>query len=180
MKAKRDLAKSKLNRSKALFEVNALSQEEYDESISAVKEAEASITAAESDARRTALDVKYTQVNAEISGRVDRAFITIGNMVTGGLGSGTLLTRIVKNSPIYAYIDIDERSLLRYLRRYSSARPTESRTTSLREWNVPCSLQLGDESDFPHQGRLDFIENRVDASTGTVRVRAIFENAIIF
>ncbi len=177
-KAKRDLAQSKLARSKTLYDIKAISDEEYDEAVSAVKESEASIVAAEADARRTALDVKYTEVRAEIEGRIDRAYVTPGNMVTGGLGSGTLLSRIVKNSPIYAYVDIDERSLLRYLRQYTANQAANiSEVRSLRDQNIPCYLQLGDEKGFPHVGTLDFIENRVDAATGTIRVRAIFENA---
>ncbi len=176
-KAKLDLAKTKLARAKTLFDIKAISDEEYDESVSSVKEAEASIVAAEADAKRTALDVKYTEVRAEIDGKIDRAFVTPGNMVTGGLGSGTLLTRIVKNAPIYAYVDIDERSLLRYVRRYTSQKAASvEEVKSLRDQNIPCYLQLADEVGFPHQGKLDFIENRVDGETGTIRIRAIFDN----
>lgn len=177
-KAKLELAQSKLARAKSLFDSRAISDEEYDEAVAAVKEAEASIIAAQADAKRTALDLKYTEVRAEIDGRIDRAFVTPGNMVTGGLGSGTLLTRIVKNKPIYAYVDVDERSLLRYLRLYTSqSEQNEDRTSkSLSDQNIPCSLKLADEEDFNHQGKLDFIENRVDRETGTIRVRGIFDN----
>ncbi len=176
-KAKKGLADSKLKRTKTLYDIKEVSDEEYDETVSAVKEADAYIVAAEADAIRTALDVKYTQVAAEISGRIDRAYVTPGNMVTGGLGSGTLLTRIVKNSPIFAYVDIDERSLLRYLRRSNANKSLDrEKSTSLRDLNIPCFLQLGDETDFPHEGKLDFVENRVDAATGTIRIRAVFGN----
>ena len=82
----------------------------------AVLSAEAAITSAKADANRTAVDLKYTVVKAPISGRIDRAFVTKGNLLTGGQSSGTLLTKIVKEQPMYVYFDVDERSLLRYMR----------------------------------------------------------------
>ena len=94
--AKKELAQSKFARYKILLPTGAVSREEYDESVSAVKESEAAVVAAIADADRTALDLKYTEIRAEIAGRIDRAFITSGNLVTGGLGSGTLLTRICR------------------------------------------------------------------------------------
>lgn len=175
--ARRDLAQSKLNRSKTLINANAISREEFEESEASLKEAEAQIVAARADAERTALDLKYTQIRAEIDGRIDRALITPGNMVTGGIGNGTLLTRIVRNDPIYAYVDVDERSILRYLRRAnSSSSDADKSTKSLRERQIPCSMQLADEKDFPHEGVLDFVENRVNAATGSIQIRGVFRN----
>jgi RND family efflux transporter MFP subunit len=175
--ARRDLAQSKLNRLRLLIDVNAISKEEFEESDASLKEAEAQIVAAKADADRTALDLKYTQIRAEIAGRIDRALITSGNMVTGGLGSGTLLTRIVRNDPIYAYVDVDERSVLRYLRRANTTSADEDKSTmSLRERQVPCFMQLADEKDFPHPGVLDFVENRVNSATGSIQIRGAFRN----
>jgi RND family efflux transporter MFP subunit len=139
--------------------------------------------AAEADARRTQLDLQYTDVKAEITGKIDRAFITPGNVVTGGIGTGTLLTRIVKNAPIYAYVDVDERTFLRYARRFNSPENPETRPAQLipvRDRNIPVEMQLADDVGFPHKGFLDFIENRIDAATGTIRVRAVFENNNLF
>jgi RND family efflux transporter MFP subunit len=175
--ARKDLAQSKLNRSKTLIAVNAISKEEFEESEASLKEAEAQIVAARADADRTALDLKYTQIRAEIDGRIDRALITPGNMVTGGIGNGTLLTRIVRNDPIYAYVDVDERSVLRYLRRANaSSSDADKSTKSLRERQIPCSMQLADEKDFPHEGVLDFVENRVNVATGSIQIRGAFRN----
>jgi RND family efflux transporter MFP subunit len=176
-KAKLELAQMTFARSEDLIRQNTISQAEFDEDLAAVKEAEAQIVAATADADRTALDVKYTKILAPISGRIDRAFITPGNMVTGGLGTGTLLTRIVTNQPMYAYFDVDERSLLRYLRKSKdvSTDPSES-PVPLRDLKIPCFLSLQDEQDFPHVGVLDFAENRVDSATSSIRLRGLFEN----
>src|SRR5262249_14920418 len=91
----------------------AVSQEEYEEHKAAVQEAQAGLVAAKADANRTAVDLKYTVVKAPISGRIDRALVTKGALLTGGVSSGTLLTKIVKEEPMYVYFDVDERSLLR-------------------------------------------------------------------
>jgi len=189
--AKKELAQSKFARYKILLPTGAVSREEYDESLSAVKESESAVVAAKADADRTALDLRYTDIRAEIAGRIDRAFITSGNMVTGGLGSGTLLTRIVKNDPIFAYLDIDERTVLKYLRRLNPSVDTSSTKDTVetsspgdasvrkasKSLEIPCLMQLADEKDFLHVGKIDFVENRVDSATGSIRVRGVFSNA---
>jgi RND family efflux transporter MFP subunit len=179
-KAKLDLAQKKLARVSQLRATGAATQDEYEEFVAAVREAEAAVIAAEADARRTQLDVKYTEVTAPIAGRIDRALVTKGALVTGGLGSGTVLTRIVNTAPIYAYIDVDEQSLLRYQRRVAAARAAGEAGggagATLKAMQIPVFLQLADETGFPHEGQLDFIENRVDSATGTIRLRAVFSN----
>jgi RND family efflux transporter MFP subunit len=182
-KSKKELAQSRLTRNERLLATNTISQDEYNETLAAVREADANIVAAEADARRTQLDLQYTDVKAEIGGKIDRAFVTQGNVVTGGIGTGTLLTRIVKNAPIYAYVDVDERTFLRYARRFNSPENPETRPAQLipvRDRNIPVEMQLADDVGFPHKGFLDFIENRIDAATGTIRVRAVFENNNLF
>jgi RND family efflux transporter MFP subunit len=168
------LAKSKHARNEKLVTSGAVTREEYEESLAAVLSADATIAAAKADANRTALDLKYTEVKAPIGGRIDRAFVTKGNLLTGGQTSGTLLTKIVKEQPMYVYFDVDERSLLQYMRQRSATR--DSAPGSLREIGVPCYVQLADERDFPHQGQLDFIASEVNASTGTARLRGAFAN----
>ncbi|MEM9589249.1 MAG: efflux RND transporter periplasmic adaptor subunit, partial [Planctomycetota bacterium] len=181
-KAKLKLAESEFARSKKLLQNAAVSQEEYDSKASAVQQATAEVVVAEADAARTALDLKYTKILAPISGRIDRAFVTPGNMVTGGLGAGTMLTRIVNVSPMFAYFDVDEASILSYIRKESSieqaadAGSEANARRSLKELQLPCYLQLQDEDDFPHVGTLDFLETQVDASTGTIRLRGTFAN----
>jgi RND family efflux transporter MFP subunit len=182
-KSKKELAQSRLTRNERLLATNTISQDEYNETLAAVREADANIVAAEADARRTQLDLQYTDVKAEITGKIDRAFITPGNVVTGGIGTGTLLTRIVKNAPIYAYVDVDERTFLRYARRFNSPENPDAAPAQLipvRDRNIPVEMQLADDVGFPHKGFLDFIENRIDAATGTIRIRAVFENKNLF
>src|SRR6185503_18574977 len=100
----------------------------------------AKITASRADANRTEVDLKYTVLTAPINGRIDRAFVSKGNLLTGGQSSGTLLTKIVNEQPMYVYFDVDERSLLRYMRQRAESRA--SAPGSLRELEMPCSVQL--------------------------------------
>lgn len=169
-------AKAKLARSEQLLPAGAISREEYDEAAAIVKETEAAIAAAKADAARSELELKYTQLTSPIDGQIDRTLITPGNLVTGGMTDGTLLARIVKTSPLYIYFDIDEASLLRY-RRLRGEGSADRSIEALRDENIPVRLRLDDETDFPHVATLDFVENRLSASSGTIKLRAVFENA---
>jgi RND family efflux transporter MFP subunit len=115
------------------------------------------------------LDLDYTEIRAPVGGRIDRNFISVGNLVSP---DETILTRIVSLDPIYFYFDIDERSFLAY------ARDARSRGVSLQEGAgaMAVKVRLSDERDGSFKGKLDFAENRVDRGTGTMRVRAIFDN----
>jgi len=104
-------------------------------------------------------------VRAPISGRVGRAEITTGNLVQAGPPSPTLLTTIVSLNPIYVYFDGDEQAYLKYMRAQAS-----------RSRGRPVSVGLANESGFPHEGTLDFVDNRVDRTAGTIRVRAVLPN----
>jgi RND family efflux transporter MFP subunit len=143
------LARAKHARNAMLVKTGAVTQEEFEESAAAVATAEAAITAATADANRTAVDLKYTVIRAPIDGRIDRAFVSVGNLLTGGMSSGTLLTKIVKESPMYVYFDVDERSLLRYMRRRAETRQTAPGSLS---WAFGY-LQLADETEFMPKGR---------------------------
>ena len=115
------------------------------------------------------LDLAYTEIRAPVGGRIDRNFISVGNLVSS---DDTILTRIVSLDPIYFYFDIDERSFLAY------ARDARSRGLSLQEGAgaLPVKVTLSDARDGPFDGKLDFAENRIDQGTGTMRVRAVFPN----
>jgi RND family efflux transporter MFP subunit len=182
MKARVGLAKSKLARAKSLIDVQAISQEEYEENVAALTEAQAQEVSAQADSQISALDLKYTQVRSPISGRIDRALITPGNIVTGGLGSGTLLTTIVKNDPMYVYFDVDEQAVLRYQRMTRTQNENEGTSGNsardLKSFEIPCMVQLGDEKDFPHPGKLDFLQNRIDEKTGSIKLRAVLDNKV--
>lgn len=173
--AQLELAQTKLARDEKLLQKGAVPREEYEEALAAVQECEAQIIAAKADSDRTALDVKYTTITSPISGRIDRTLVNKGNLVTGGTGAGTLLTTIVRIVPIYVYFDVDERSLLRY-QRMGQAERNEKSPQTIRDQQIPCYVQLSDEENFPHRGQLDFAANRVDPTTGTIKIRGVFEN----
>ncbi|MEM8736665.1 MAG: efflux RND transporter periplasmic adaptor subunit, partial [Planctomycetota bacterium] len=141
-KSKLSLAETTFERYKDLLAKNSVSKAEYDETEAAVKEARSQIAAAEAAAARTALDLKYTRISAPISGRTDRAYVTPGNVVNGGFGAGTLLTRIVEDTPMFAYVDVDEQSVLAYKRRVRAAGSGEDRDGSLKDLKIPCLLKL--------------------------------------
>ncbi len=169
-----ELAKAKFARQESLLKLGAVSQEEWEEARAGVLSSTAMITSAKADANRTAIDLKYTVLKSPISGRIDRAFITKGNLLTGGMSSGTLLTKIVNEQPMHVYFDVDEKSLLRYMRQRSESR--ESSPGSLRTLGLACFVQLADEKEFMHEGQLDFASSEVDSSTGTARIRGVFAN----
>ena len=139
-------------------------------------EAQSQIDASQAAADRAALDLKYTKIYAPIAGRANRTLVTPGNMVTGGLGQGTMLTSIVTETPMFAYIDVDELALLKYKRRVQAA-GGRAEGVELKDLNIPCFLQLQDETGYPHEGKLDFAENRIESSTGTIRLRGVFDNS---
>jgi RND family efflux transporter MFP subunit len=168
------LAKAKHARNEKLVTTGAVTREEHEETLAAVQSAEATITAAKADASRTAVDLKYTVLKAPISGRIDRSYVSKGNLLTGGQGSGTLLTKIVAEQPMHVYFDVDERSLLRYMRQRGEK--SEATPGSLRNLGIPCFLQLADEKAFSHEGQLDFASAEVDRTTGTARIRGVFPN----
>jgi RND family efflux transporter MFP subunit len=166
-----DLAETELARAQGLFEQNAISEEELDQRSQGKKGAVAAVQAAQAAVRRAQLDLNWTEVRAPISGRIGRRLITRGNLISGGLAGGTLLTTIVSLDPIYLYFTADEQALLRYTRLDRAGERESSRTKP-----NPVRLQLADETGYPHRGHMNFVDNRVDESTGTIQGRAIFRN----
>jgi RND family efflux transporter MFP subunit len=103
---------------------------------------------------------------------VSQKRVTPGNLITGGTASGTLLTTIESIDPIYCYVDADERSVLKY-----QQLSREKKRVSARDTRIPCFIQLANETGFPHEGLVDFVDNRMDPGTGTLRARGVFNNA---
>ncbi len=165
-RAQKDFARAQL-----LVKSRAMSQEEVDTRSADQREAQESVQAARAAIDAAQLNVEFTQVKAPISGRISREFVTVGNLVNGGSADSTLLTRLVSLDPIYCYFDVDERAYLKYSRLWRDGQRSGS-----REVKIPVSLGLADETGFPHQGTLDFIDNRLDPNTGTMTGRAIFPN----
>jgi len=117
------------------------------------------------------LNVEFTQVRAPISGRISRNLVSVGNLINGGTTQSTLLTTIVSLDPIYCYFEADERSFLRGIRLLRNGDRANGRTGK-----QPVYVALADEEGFPHQGPIDFVDNRLDQNTGTITVRAILPN----
>jgi RND family efflux transporter MFP subunit len=116
--------------------------------------------------------VEFTQIRAPIGGRISRKLIAEGNYITGGSGSGTLLTTIVSIDPIYFYFDISEADYLKYKRLLE-----EGKRPSSREAPNPIEVGLQGDASFPLKGQMNFVDNRIDQNTGSLRERATFQNA---
>lgn len=138
----------------------------------AIATAEAGVETAESQVQTANLNVSYTEVRAPVAGRIGAREVTVGNFISGGASQATLLATIVSLDPIHCVFDADEQAFLKYAR---LAR-TGARRSS-REVKNPALLALVDEDGYPHAGHMDFVDNRIDPNTGTIRGRAIFPNA---
>lgn len=165
-----EIANIDLARAKAIINTHAISQEQYDQRANAVQAAAAALETSRARADRARLDVEFTEVRAPMSGRIGRHLVSVGNLVAGGTADSTLLTTIVSTGPIYAYFDIDEQSYLKYLRARSGGAGAVFQNASAVEMSL-----LGDR-EFTHVGRLNFVDNQIDAATGTLRARAVFKN----
>lgn len=164
----RELAKSEVARATMLLEVKAISQQEFDQRASQLREAESMAKSAQAALVSANLNIEYANIRAPISGRVSRNEITIGNLVNPG---STLLTTIASQNPVHVYFEVDEQQFLKYV---NLARSGER--ASSREKRNPISMGLANEEGFPHTGYVDFVDNRLDPRTGTMRGRAVFDN----
>ncbi len=164
------LKQANLKRATQLLSTASISQLQYDINDADESVAVAQVGIAKADLEKAKLDLTYSQVTAPLSGRVSRNYVDIGNLV--GAKDKTLLTEIVDDSSVYLYFDVSERDLLMLMRKWPKI---ESEETTDKEKPL-AYLQLADETGYPHIGRVDFVESRVDPETGTLRVRAIFLN----
>jgi RND family efflux transporter MFP subunit len=169
--ARLERASKDLARSQMLVRSRAVSQEEVDTRISDQRQAQESVQAARAMVNAAQLNVEFTQVRAPISGRISRNLVSVGNLINGGTTQSTLLTTIVSLDPIYCYFEADERSYLKGIRQLRNG----DRSTG-RAGKQPVYVALTDEQGFPHQGSIDFWDNRLDQNTGTITVRAVLPN----
>jgi membrane fusion protein, multidrug efflux system len=161
-------AQAELDRAEKLLQSGNISIQTVDERRLAYRAAQARVNATNAAVARGELDMEYTQIRAPLTGRIDRTFLTEGNLVEA---NSTVLTTIVSTDPIYFYFDVDERSYLAY------ARDARERGTNLQEGSgLPVTILLADGGDTPFDGSLDFSENRLDPASGTMRVRAVVPN----
>ncbi len=171
-KSRLALAQKNLARAGDLLASHAISREEGDIRESNVRQAQASVDEAQAARDAAALDVEFTNVTAPVSGRVGRKLVTEGNLINGGVGTqGTLLTTIVSLDPIYAYFEADERAFFKY----SRLAQTGQRRSS-REYKNPVRVAFADETEFTHEGWMDFVDNQLDRGTGTIIGRAVLPN----
>ena len=159
---------SDYQRAVELLPAKAISQTDFDQIVGDRDEAAAALKLAKAARDLSRLNLGFTQVMAPLSGRISRQQIDPGNMVTA---DQTVLTSIVSLDPVYAYFNVDERTMLQ-IRRLVRA----GKMKSSREAAMPVFLALADEEGYPHQGTVNFVDNRVDASTGNLNVRGVFDN----
>jgi RND family efflux transporter MFP subunit len=161
--ARAEVAAREAARAEKLLAASAISSEEAESRRAAAAEARAALETAR-------LDLEHTEVRAPITGRISRAVVTPGNLVTGTAGGGTLLTTIVTVGDAYVYADLDEATLLKFNRLVRENR------ISTRNGRIPVELQLSDESGFPRLGFIESTDNRVNPATGSLAVRMVFPN----
>lgn len=171
-RAKAELAKRELDRGLTLNQSQAVSDSIVDQRRQALQAAKAAEMQAEGALKAAQLNIEFTHVIAPIGGRVSRHLVSVGNLVQGSdNGGGTLLTSIVSLDPIYIYFDMDEATYLKYNRLYF-----EGKRPSSRENPNPVQVTLTGETKPSHDGKMDFLDNRMDVSTGTLRGRAVVPN----
>lgn len=159
-----DLAEKDLNRTRDLRKTGNISQQDLDRRTQEYRAAKTALD----DAR---LHMEFTEVKAPIAGRMGRTLIDAGNLVIGGDVNATLLTTIVSQNPIHFYFEASEQQLLKYIRLDHDGARISSRKEGRDVW-----VKLQDEKEFLHKGHMDFVDNEVDRSTGSIQGRAIFDN----
>jgi len=165
------LAQIDYTRAQDLRKKNTISAEEFDQKAAGLRQAEATTRSAKAAKDAAALNLEFTQVRSPIAGRVSNERVTAGNLVIAGGSSDSVLTTVVSVDPIYVYVDADENSVLKYMKLRD-----EGKRTSARDERIPAYIQLANETGFPHEGYVDFVDNRLDPNTGTQRARAVFKN----
>lgn len=170
-KVRLQTAEREASRIAQLVAKNAISTEDAEARQARRDEAKAALLAAEAARNSAKLDLDFTEIRAPINGRVSRALITPGNYASGIAGNGTVLTTIVTIDPVYVYADVDERSLLKF-----NALARARKDAGAAEERVPVELQLADEDAFTHKGFIESLDNRLDAGSGSILLRAVFPN----
>lgn len=168
-KSQQTLAKTDLDRAQRLIKTKAVSQEELDNRSAQYQQATANVASILASLDLAKLNRGFTRVDAPISGRVSRAMFTTGNYVTAG---ESVLTTLVSTENLYAYFDVDEQSYLSYIDMLSAAK-AKGETVEQQ----PVAMKLANSTDYNFWGELDFVDNSINPATGTIRVRASFENA---
>jgi RND family efflux transporter MFP subunit len=170
-RSKYDIATADVDRAAPLVRNQSVTEREFDTRKSTQRDAAGQVSSAEAALKQAQLNLEWSEVRAPIGGRISDRRVDAGNLITGGQTGATLLTSIVTIDPIHFAFDGSEVDFIRYQRLAASGLRQSS-----REAANPVAVRLADETDFRHQGRMDFVDNVVNAKTGTIRGRAIFEN----
>src|SRR5262245_28739000 len=170
-RARLEIASLDLQRAAPLVRNQTLTEREFDTRRSNERDAAAQVAAADAARKQAELNLEWTEVRAPISGRISDKRVDAGNLITGGTTGATLLTVIVSIDPIHFIFDGAEADFLHYLRLAAAG----SRPSS-RDAQNPVSVRLADETEYRHQGRMNFVDNAVNPRSGTIRGRAVFDN----
>lgn len=165
------LAQADLDRAKQLREKGVTAAGDFDKVSATFLQAQGAVLSARAALEKAALDLEFCTIKSPIDGRASLANITVGNLVSPSTEKP--LTTIVSINPVYAYADVDERSLLRYVRHFLAKGVGPGEEEKVK---IPIELGLQDEKGFPHRGYIDFTDNRVDPETGTIRLRGVFDS----
>lgn len=165
------LARNEARRAERLVARKAISQEEFESRTSELRNSEAMQQSARAALESARLNLEFTEIRSPIRGRISRDLVHVGNLVNGGSAQSTLLTTVVSLDPIHAYFEADERSYLKYFDLAQSGQRPSSRDVP-----NPVLLQLVDETGYPHRGHMDFVDNVLDVTTGTIQARAVVPN----
>ena len=172
--ARLSYTRSEMERATRLLQESAIAQREHDERVNAQREADANLRAAQAALQMARLNLGYTQVRAPVAGRVGRIEVTVGNLVSAG-ASAPVLTTLVSVSPIYASFDTDEQVVARAIDGLDGGKNGQGGRARIER--IPVQMGTGTAGSTPFSGHLQLIDNQVDARSGTVRVRAVFDNA---
>lgn len=170
-RAKAEIAEREARRGEELAKTKAISTEEADTRRSSFASAQAALLSAEASRDTTKLDLDYTQVRSPIDGRVSRPLLTAGNYVSGVAGFTTLLTTVVSVDSVYLYASVDEARFLKYQRLVREKKLADPATG-----RVPAEVQIDGETGHAHRGFIESFDNRLDAATGSIVIRALFPN----
>ena len=166
--ARLSLAQINQDRNKGLIESHAIAQSDLDTTTNALLEADAAAKADQAAVLTAQINLDYTAITAPVTGRVSRAEITVGNLVVGNATAAPVLTTVVSVSPVYVEFEVDEQAYLKYAANGASG------NTGIDK--LPIAIGLANEADYPHQGRIHSLDNQLDTTSGTIRVRGIFDN----
>jgi RND family efflux transporter MFP subunit len=169
-------ATSEYNRTRTLVAKNAASREELEVWAAKQVVAKGDVLKSEAAVKEAQLNVDFTKITAPVSGKMSRTQVDVGNLVNAG-GGETLLTTLVTVDPMYVYFDVPERMVLRYRQHFRKGQKEGGAEPPVKDLKIPVDVGLEGEEGYPHQGVIDFADNRVNPSTGTIQVRGVLPNA---